>query len=94
MLHSLIMQSPFRGQNNQYYNNYTNKVGEFYFNYIKDIKSIKSNVNAVAGYGYYDNYKYYKNYPSISASNDTLPGSAPVYPSYFYEIHLFHTTED
>ena len=77
-----------RGQNNQYYNNYTNKVGEFYLNYVKDIQSIKSNINAVAGMGYYDNYNYYKNYASISASNDTLPNSAPIYPSSFTESTL------
>ena len=77
-----------RGQNNQYYNNYTNKVGEFYLNYSKDIQSIKSNINAVAGMGYYDNYNYYKNYASISASNDTLPNSAPIYPSSFTESTL------
>ena len=77
-----------RGQNNQYYNNYTNKVGEFYLNYVKDIQSIKSNINAVAGMGYYDNYNYYKNYASISAANDTLPNSAPIYPSSFTESTL------
>jgi len=77
-----------RGQNNQYYNNYTNKVGEFYLNYLKDVKSIKSNFNVVAGAGYYDNYNFYKNYPSISASNDTLPGSVPTTPSSFTENTL------
>jgi TonB-linked SusC/RagA family outer membrane protein len=78
-----------RGQNNQYYNDYTNKVGEFYFNYLKDIKSIKSNINAVAGYGYYDNYYYFKNYPSISASNDTLPSNySSSIPSSFQEVTI------
>jgi iron complex outermembrane receptor protein len=77
-----------RGQNNQYYNNYTNKVVEFFLNYVKDIKSIKSNINAMVGHGYYDNYNYYKNYPSISASNDTIPNSQPVYPTSFTESSL------
>lgn len=77
-----------RGQNNQYYNNYTNKVGEFYLSYIKDVKSIKSNINAVAGYGYYDNYNFYKNFAGISASNDTIPGSQPTFPSFNYQTTL------
>lgn len=77
-----------RGQNNQYSNDYTNKVGEFYLSYNKDIESIRSNINAVAGTGYYDNYYHNLNYPSISASNDTIPGSKPVYPSSFSEVTL------
>ncbi len=77
-----------RGQNNQYYNNYFNEVGEFYLNYIKDIKSINSNINAVAGYGYYDNHFHNKNFPSISAANDTIPGTKPVYPTSFSEVTL------
>ncbi len=77
-----------RGQNNQYYNNYFNEVGEFYLNYDKDIASIKSNINAVAGYGYYDNHFHNKNFASISAENDTIPGTAPVYPTSFSEVTL------
>jgi len=77
-----------RGQNNQYSNNYTNKVLEFYLGYNKDIKSIKSSISAVAGYGYYDNYYSNKNYPSISAANDTIPGTVPVYPSSYSEVTL------
>ncbi|MEP6683809.1 MAG: SusC/RagA family TonB-linked outer membrane protein [Parafilimonas sp.] len=77
-----------RGQNNQYYNNHRNKVLEFYLNYNKDISSIKSNINAVAGYGYYDDHYFTKNYYGISASNDTIPGSKPSYPSSFSEVTL------
>ena len=78
-----------RGQNNLYYNNYTNKVGEFYLSYLKDVKSIKSNFNAVAGYGYYDNYSHNKNYPSFSSTNDTLPSSYnPLQPTSYSEVTL------
>jgi iron complex outermembrane receptor protein len=77
-----------RGENNPYYNDYSNTVFEFYLNYLKDIPSIKSNINAVAGYGYYDNYNYYRNYYSYSASNDTLPGTGPTFPNYYYENTL------
>ena len=77
-----------RGQNNQYYNNYHNKVGEFYLNYQKDLRNIKSNINAVAGYGYYDNYKFNKNYYSFSASNDTMPNSRPTFPTGYSEETL------
>ena len=77
-----------RGQNNQYYNNYWNKVLEFYLNYVKDLKAIKSNINVIGGYGYYDNYFHNKNFPSISAANDTIPNSTPVYPTSFSEVTL------
>ncbi|MDR0793495.1 MAG: TonB-dependent receptor, partial [Chitinophagaceae bacterium] len=68
------------GQNNQYKNQITNVVSEFYLNYNKDLKSIKSNINAVAGYGYYNNYSKNFSYPNIRANNDTIPGSIPLYP--------------
>jgi len=78
-----------RGQNNEYYNNYKNKVGEFYLSYVKDIGSIKSNINAVAGYGYYDNYSHNKNFPSLSYSKDTIPsGYNPLQPTSFSEVTL------
>ncbi|WP_447640443.1 MULTISPECIES: SusC/RagA family TonB-linked outer membrane protein [Chitinophagaceae] len=77
-----------RGQHNQYWNNYRNKVGEFYLNYNKDIASIKSNINAVAGYGYYDNYNYNKNFYGFSASNDTMPNSKPNFPDSYSQVTL------
>jgi len=77
-----------RGLNNQYYNDYFNKVGEFYLNYLKDIASIKSNINAVAGYGYYDNYSFTRNFYGFSAVNDTLTGSKPTTPTTFSEVTL------
>ncbi len=77
-----------RGENNQYYNDYFNKVGEFYLNYVKDIHSIKSNINAVAGYGYYDNYYFNRYFYGFSASNDTLTGSKPPVPTAASEVTL------
>ena len=77
-----------RGQNNKYYNGYSNKVLEFYLNYNKDLKSISSNINVVAGYGYYDDYFYNDNYASISAAGDTLPGTKPVYGNSFSQNTL------
>ncbi|HVX26683.1 MAG TPA: SusC/RagA family TonB-linked outer membrane protein [Parafilimonas sp.] len=77
-----------RGQDNQYYNNHTNKVLEFYLNYTKDIPSIKSNINAIAGYGYYDDHYFNRNYYSFSASHDTMPGSKPSYPTSFSDVTL------
>ena len=77
-----------RGQNNQYYNGYFNKVMEFYLSYNKDLKSIKSNISAVAGTGYYDNYYHNNNYASYSASNVLEPGSTPVYPNSSSEVTL------
>jgi iron complex outermembrane receptor protein len=77
-----------RGQDNQYYNNYRNKVLEFYLNYTKELKSIQSNINVVGGYGYYDNYSHNKNFPSISAAGDTIPGTVPVYPTSYSQVTL------
>ena len=77
-----------RGQNNKYYNGYSNKVLEFYLNYNKDLKSLASNINLTGGYAYYDDYFYNDNYPSISAAGDTLPGTKPVYGSGFSQNTL------
>jgi len=68
------------GQDNQYRNQNTDVVSEFYLNYDKDLKSIKSNINATAGYGYYNNYSKDYNYPDIRANEDTVPGSQPLFP--------------
>ncbi len=69
------------GQNNVYKGSFQNVVGEFYLNYLRDIKSINSTINVIAGYGYYNNLTTNWNYPSIRANGDTIPGSAPLYPT-------------
>jgi iron complex outermembrane receptor protein len=68
------------GNNDNYLSRVKNKVGQFYFNYVKSIASAKSTINATAGYEYNDflttNYNYYKH----RANGDTIPGTAPVVP--------------
>jgi len=69
-----------QGLDNQYKQNVTNKVAEFYLNYTKDIKSIKSNINATAGYGYYDFLTKIFSYPSRNANGGIVAGSEPAFP--------------
>lgn len=42
------------GINNQYEQDKTNKLFEFYLNYVKDISTIRSRIDAVAGYSWQD----------------------------------------
>jgi TonB-linked SusC/RagA family outer membrane protein len=69
-----------QGLDNQYKQNVTNKVMEFYLNYTKDLKSIKSNINATAGYGYYDFLTKIFYYPSRNANGGIVAGSEPAFP--------------
>lgn len=69
-----------QGLDNQYKQNVTNKVMEFYLNYTKDLKSIKSNINATAGYGYYDFLTKIFYYPSRNANGVVVAGSEPAFP--------------
>lgn len=69
-----------QGLDNQYKQNVTNKVMEFYLNYNKDLKSIKSNINATAGYGYYDFLTKVFYYPSRNANGAVVAGSEPAFP--------------
>lgn len=43
-----------KGVNNTYEQDKTNKLLEFYLNYVKEIKSIKSRVDVIAGYSWQD----------------------------------------
>lgn len=69
-----------RGLDNQYQQNVSNKVVEFYLNYTKDLTAIKSNINATAGYGYYDYLTKVFYYPSKNANGGIVAGSEPAFP--------------
>ena len=69
------------GQNYLYKGTNNNTVLEFKLNYLKDIPDINSNINVVAGYGYYNNLGTTYNYASFDSQGDTIPGTAPLYPS-------------
>jgi TonB-dependent starch-binding outer membrane protein SusC len=43
-----------KGINNKYEQDKTNKLLEFYLNYVKDIKSIKSRIDVIGGYSWQD----------------------------------------
>jgi len=68
-----------KGFISKYSNDISNKVVEFYLNYIKNLKSINSNINATAGYGYYANRTKNNNFPTYQADATTVI-SQPVYP--------------
>ena len=69
------------GQNYQYKGKNYNTVLEFKLNYLKDIPDINSNINVLAGYGYYDNLGTTYNYAQFDSKGDTIPGTAPLYPT-------------
>jgi len=69
------------GNNYQYKGTNNNTVLEFKLNYLKDIPDINSNINVVAGYGYYNNLGTTYNYASFDSKGDTIPGTAPLYPT-------------
>src|SRR5450432_208849 len=76
------------GLNYQYQGTNHNTVLEFKLNYLKDIPDINSNINVLAGYGYYDNRGYTYNYAHFDSKGDTIPGTAPLYPSSIAENTL------
>jgi len=57
-----LLGSFIHGQLENYNSKNTNKLLDFYLNYVKDVKSIKSNFNVMLGYSWqhfhYDNYNY------------------------------------
>lgn len=65
------------GVNNQYEQTKTNKLLEFYLNYVKDIKSIKSRIDVMAGYGYQDFKRVSPNFPDNRANGTVFAPAAP-----------------
>lgn len=59
-------------------NTETNKLAEFYFNYVHTAESIKSKFDVTAGYGYYDNSKTGFNFTSYNGLGQPLV--QPVFP--------------
>ncbi len=64
-----------KGLNNPYYQDRTNKLMDFYFNYAQTYKSINSRVDFTAGTGYQDFEFYGFNNPDRRYNGDTIPGS-------------------
>jgi TonB-linked SusC/RagA family outer membrane protein len=69
------------GENYQYQGRNNNTVLEFKLNYIKDLPKLRSNINILGGYGFYDNETTNYNYAHFDSKGDTIPGTAPLYPS-------------
>lgn len=68
-----------RGSNNQYEQNKTNKLLEFYLNYTKDLKALKSRVEVLGGYSYQDFLRENPAFPTVSAEG-TVINQAPAFP--------------
>ncbi len=76
------------GENYKYQGTNNNTVLEFKLSYVKDIPSINSNINAIAGYGFYNNLGTTYNYTHFDSKGDTIPGTAPLYPTTINENTL------
>ena len=65
------------GENNKYLQKNSNKLMDFYLNYVKNIGAIDSRIDVMAGYSYQD-FKIRNNiYPDRRANGDIVPGSEP-----------------
>lgn len=87
-----------KGINNPYYQDRTNKLMDFYFNYAQAYKSINSRVDFTVGTGYQDFEFYSFNNPDRRYNGDTIPGSkqefisqAPGYTMISYYGRLVYT---
>jgi len=56
------------GLNNQYQQDKTNKLLDFFINYTKDLTRMRSNIDAMVGYGYQDFLTKAPSYPSSGAN--------------------------
>ncbi len=70
-----------KGVNNPYYQERTNKLMDFYFNYAQSFKKINSRVDFTAGTGYQSFTNFSFNFPDRRYNGDTIPGSTQEYIS-------------
>lgn len=63
------------GDNNPYYGENTNKLGEFYLNYVKDAKAIKSRFDIMLGTAFQEFDFYTHNYRARSYNGSPAPNS-------------------
>jgi TonB-dependent starch-binding outer membrane protein SusC len=66
------------GRFNQYEQTKTNKLFEFYLNYVKDLSVIKSRVDAVAGYSWQDWKTETPTFPDLAANKTDTVGQAGI----------------
>ena len=67
------------GVNNQYAQNKTNKLLEFYLNYTKDLKALKSRIEVLGGYSYQDFLRENPAFPDLNAEGKIV-NPAPAFP--------------
>lgn len=67
-----------KGINNTYQQDKTNKLLEFYLNYVKDIKSIRSRVDFIAGYSWQDWLTKSPALPDYQADGKTIQKPAGI----------------
>lgn len=71
----------YGGTNNEYKNKRTNKLLDFYLNWVKDLKDFNSRIDLMGGYGYQD-FKFTDyNYADYRYDKSVRPGTEPVFPS-------------
>ncbi len=68
------------GQNNEYRQDRTNTLLDFYLNYNKLFSGIKSRVDFTAGYSYNNFLTKVYNYASYNAQGEKYPNSDPAFP--------------
>ncbi|HEY0899386.1 MAG TPA: TonB-dependent receptor [Sphingobacteriaceae bacterium] len=68
------------GINNEYLQEKTNLLTDFYLNYVKDLKSINSRIDVMAGTSYQDFLTNAYSFADYSISGVKRPGSDPNFP--------------
>lgn len=61
-----------KGVDNQYQQDKTNQLFDFYFNYTKDLSKIKSKLDVTAGYSWQFWHTESPSYPGLNAEGDTI----------------------
>ena len=77
---SAAVQYQRKGTNNQYLQEKTNSLLEFYLNYVKDLTSIDSRIDVVAGYSYNDFKTKNYSYADYNARSEKIANSDPKFP--------------
>lgn len=75
-----FVQGVGRGTNNEYRQKKTNKILEFYLNYVKDIPSIKSRVDLMGGYSFNNYQTTNYHFASFYANGTKIPDTDPDFP--------------
>lgn len=67
------------GTSSQFRQERTNKLLEFYLNYVKELKGIRSRIDLTAGYSYNDFLTVNYNYADRTANQTIIPATKPLF---------------